>query len=175
MSRKGCWSSIVVPVWIISRLQLIRQQSCNQHATHSAHNAMARSTRTLPCQVLWIHASTMACHVKRDLPTRAHGQHGHTHTQSKLFSVEWQVCICWSCSNLLLYTIHLHKTSSSSQVLHSSLRSAHGLNAMHWICVRVSDERLHMTEINMHTYTPDTQYIHCKHYIHNAVNEITHS
>ena len=25
------------------------------------------------------------------------------------------------------------------------------------------------------TYTPDTQYIHCKHYIHNAVNEITHS
>ena len=25
------------------------------------------------------------------------------------------------------------------------------------------------------TYTPDTQYIHCKHYIHNAVNEITRS
>ena len=55
----------------------------------------------------------------------------HPHTQSELFSVECQVCICRSCSNLLLHTIALHRTSSSSQVLHSSLPSAHGLNAMH--------------------------------------------
>ena len=75
----------------------------------------------------------------------------HPHTQSELFSVDCQVCICRSCSNLLLHTIALHRTSSSSQVLHSSLPSAHGLNAMHWICVRVTDERLHMTEISMHT------------------------
>ena len=55
----------------------------------------------------------------------------HPHTQSELFSVDCQVCICRSCSNLLLHTIALHRTSSSSQVLHSSLPSAHGLNAMH--------------------------------------------
>ena len=39
----------------------------------------------------------------------------HPHTQSELFSVECQVCICRSCSNLLLYTIHLHRTTAHHQ------------------------------------------------------------
>ena len=85
----------------------------------------------------------------------------HTHTLKLAFSIEAQVCIYWSCSTLLLHTVHLKQQLITSLKLITTL------------CARTECSALHMRSCYRRTAPHALTFIHTTHMSY--INQVTQS